>query len=97
MSKPQKKVKPKQQIQQFKQPQKSFKDTVKRELKYILRGEKRLTADFLGSITIILVTVLVIVSLALMKAVQEFDKELALKTNDLRNSISSNLLSTIEN
>jgi len=97
MSKPQKKVKPKKQPPKP-QPQAkaTFGDVVKRELKYIANGQKRLTADFLGSITVILVTVLIIVSLAIMSGIQEFDKELTEKTNALRDANSSNVFHIIE-
>ena len=77
MSKPQKKVKPKNQAPTPQPKAKvTFGDVIKRDLKYLSQGQKRLTADFLGSITVILVTVLIIVSLAIMSGIQEFDKEL---------------------
>lgn len=87
---PVKKIKPK------KQPN-NFADVVSEEWSYIRRGEKRLSTDFLGGITVMLITILVIVALALMNAAQKLDNEIYNKTANLRESIAENLVNTITN
>lgn len=87
---PVKKIKPK------KQPN-NFADVVSEEWSYIRRGEKRLSTDFLGGITVMLITILVIVALALMNAAQKLDNEIYNKTANLRESIAENLINTITN
>ena len=91
MAKPAKKFKPKKQSNK-----KSFGEIISTEFGYLTRGETRLSTDFFGGITVMLVTVLIIVALALMGAVQKLDREIYTKSTNLRESIANNLLTTVK-
>lgn len=91
MAKPAKKFKPKKQSNK-----KSFGEIISTEFGYLRRGETRLSTDFFGGITVMLVTILIIVALALMGAVQKLDREIYTKSTNLRESIANNLLTTVK-
>ena len=70
---------------------KSFVEFLSTEIGYIIKGEKRLSFDFLGGISLMLVTVLLIVALAIMHAIQSIDNEIYTKTLDLHNAVANNM------
>lgn len=80
-----------------KQQKKNLKNVVTEETVYTKQRETRLSTDFLGGIAMIIFTILVIVALAFMNATQKLDNEIENKTNNLRESITANLVSTISN
>lgn len=84
-------------IKSSKQQKKNLKNVVTEETVYTKQKETRLSTDFLGGIAMIIFTILVIVALAFMNATQKLDNEIENKTNDLRKSITANLVSTISN
>ena len=90
MSKPARKMKPKKSGNK-----KSFGEIMATEVGYIKRGEKRLSFDFLGGITVMLITILMIVTLAIMNAVQSLDNEIYAKTTELHNTIANNVAMNI--
>ena len=90
MSKPARKIKPKKSGNK-----KSFGEIMATEVGYIKRGEKRLSFDFLGGITVMLITILMIVTLAIMNAVQSLDNEIYAKTTELHNTIANNVAMNI--
>ena len=90
MSKPARKMKPKKSGNK-----KSFGELMATEVGYIKRGEKRLSFDFLGGITVMLITILMIVTLAIMNAVQSLDNEIYAKTTELHNTIANNVAMNI--
>lgn len=90
MSKPARKMKPKKSGNE-----KSFGEIMATEVGYIKRGEKRLSFDFLGGITVMLITILMIVTLAIMNAVQSLDNEIYAKTTELHNTIANNVAMNI--
>ncbi len=76
---------------------KRIKDTIAREVKYIKRGEKRISTVFFGGITVMLVTVLLVIFLAFISVVQKLDNSIYDRTNYLKEAISNNIVATIVN
>lgn len=76
---------------------KRIKDTIAREVKYIKRGEKRISTVFFGGITVMLVTVLLVIFIAFISVVQKLDNSIYDRTNSLKEAISNNIVATIVN
>lgn len=70
---------------------KSLVELLSTEIGYIIKGEKRLSFDFLGGIFVMLIIVLVIVALAIMSAIQTIDNEIYTKTLNLHNAVANNM------